>query len=214
MSYYKIVHWLYKNNFKQLVHVECPTRVYTFFKSTINLTLNCCRQTAQPPCHEAAMSWIICQSAALKNLPGCFTGLSQVSQMSHGGTADADRLLWEVTGNMQATTASAEHTLFPPSSPLVSTRGPLTCVEPNVGSRTALQSSETCPAPIWPPEGRRWCQFMAQVRVTRNNVKIEHGYYLLLCIIDLPKNASTDLVCACVFCASVFSTFCTQVKNR
>ena len=35
--------------------------------------------------------------------------------------------------------------------------------------------------------------------VTRHNVKIRHGYYLLLPIIDLPKKGKHRHVCACLF---------------
>ena len=73
--------------------------------------------------------------------------------------------------------------------------GPPTCVEANVGSRTALQSSGTCPAPISPLDWHRRCPFIAQVSLTRNNVQIKHVYYLLLCIVDLPpkRQAQTGL---------------------
>ena len=87
--------------------------------------------------------------------------------------------------NMQATTALAAHRSFPPGSAAlrsfprwVSPQGPPTCIKPNVGSRTALQSSGTCPAPILPPDRRRRCPFIVQVRVTRNNVENEHVYQL------------------------------------
>ena len=75
----------------------------------------------------------------------------------------------------------------PPFWRWVSTQGPPTCMEPKVGSRKGQQSSETCSPPISPPDRRRRCPFIAQVRVTRNNFNVEHGYCLLLPILDLPR---------------------------
>ena len=103
--------------------------------------------------------------------------------LSRNRYLQALRILCE---NMQAITALAARRSFPSGSAAlrsfprwVSTRGPPKCIKPKVGSRTALQSSGTCPAPIQPPDRRRRCLFIAQVR----NVKIEHGYYELLHII-------------------------------
>ena len=80
------------------------------------------------------------------------------------------------------------------------------CMEPNMGSRTAQQSFWTCLAPISPPDRHRRCPFIAQVRVTSNNVKIEHGYCLLLPVITYhwpPQKRQhqtlSDTVCCCVF---------------
>ena len=49
----------------------------------------------------------------------------------------------------------------------------------------------------------------AQVHVTRNNVKIKHGYYLLLHIIDLPPKRQSHSQAVLAF----LSTFCTQVNK-
>ena len=71
----------------------------------------------------------------------------------------------------------------------------LTSIEPKVGSRKGQQSSETCSPPISPPDRRRRCPFIAQVRVTRNNFNVEHGYCLLLPIIESyrpPPNTQTQ----------------------
>ena len=76
--------------------------------------------------------------------------------------------------NMQATTALAARRSFTPGSAALRSftlgqhTGPPTCIKPNMGFKTALQSSGTCPAPIQPPDRRRRCLFIAQVHVTRN----------------------------------------------
>ena len=53
---------------------------------------------------------------------------------------------------------------------------------------------------------RRRCPFIARVRATRNNVKIKHGYYLLLRIVDLHRKHS-------ISDAAFLHTFCTEVNN-
>ena len=97
---------------------------------------------------------------------------------------------------MQAITAFAARRSFPPGSTAhrsflcahrsflcprwVRTLDPPACMEPNAGYRIAQQSSRTCLKPIQPPDRCRRCSFIAQVLVTLHNVKIKHGYSLLL----------------------------------
>ena len=104
---------------------------------------------------------------------------------------------------------------FPPGSAalqsfphLVRTLGPAGCMEPTLGSTTAQQSSGTCPAPILPQNSRKRCPSITLVRLTCNNVKIEHGYSPLSPVITYywppPKTqrqtlSVADTVCRCVF---------------
>ena len=60
-------------------------------------------------------------------------------------------------------------------------------------SRTVQQSSGTCPAPTSPPDRRTRRPLIAQVRLTLNNVIIEHVYCPLLRFVDLPKNALSGM---------------------
>ena len=71
------------------------------------------------------------------------------------------------------------------------------------------------------PDRRRRCPVIALVHVTRNNVKIKHGYCLSLCNIDLftKRQAQTCLclpvssICLPVFAFLSTVTFCTKART-
>ena len=116
-----------------------------------------------------------------------------------GNSVKTCRLPPPLAAHRSFPSGSATHWSFPH---WVRTLGPPGCMEPNVGSMTAQQSSGLCPAPISPQNRHKRCPSVTLVCWTCNNVKIEHGYphyCLLLLIIDLPDNAATDTVCLCVF---------------
>ena len=88
---------------------------------------------------------------------------------------------------MQATITLVACRSFPPTWRWAAHGFP-TCLEPNVGSRTAKHSSWTWPTrqaqevPIYRPD-------------TNNTHQNEHSDWLFLPIIDLTKNASPDTIC-------------------
>ena len=140
---------------------------------------------------------------------GRVTALSRavttVTWMSHGShEPDVDESRWNMHWQDPGTSASAASK---PSSHWVSTpgmRGPPTCAEPDVGSRTVSPSSGTCPGPSGHRPGTSCasaqCPYIGQVRTAQrrsimgNNMKIWlllpilTCYCLFLPVIDLPEN--------------------------
>ena len=110
--------------------------------------------------------------------PSVYFG-SQHEQISPG----ADDLLGNIQGHCKLPLPWLHSDLFPPLCVGSAYRVQLHaswCMETKAASKKGQQSSGTCPAPISPPDRRRRCLFIAQVRVTRSNVNKEHGYCLLL----------------------------------